>query len=154
MNWRSLGKALAVVSALALGGTYVSYRQMQVQKQRETTEPAGEERAVLPGSKSSDRVTILPSSKSIDAVLRNDGSDFILPVEPGAPDSPGTNRDFMIDPTILPEPPADDAKKAEEKKRTLLPSTKLGRVLSPDDAPVKRSDLDEQQKKQEHEEKK
>jgi hypothetical protein len=79
--WRGkTGKVLVVCSSLLLGCGYVGYRhQEQVKK------PAGG-KAVLPGSKNPNRLTVLPGSKSIDAVSSNPNrqisGDFILPEAP------------------------------------------------------------------------
>lgn len=74
MSWEKTGKALVLCSSLLLGCGYVGYRHQQQVK-----EPGGE-RAVLPGSKNPNRVTVLPSSKlgavmtpgDAEAIRRND----------------------------------------------------------------------------------
>ena len=104
MSWGKAGKSLVVASSLLLGCGYVGYRH-----QEQAKDPAGD-RAVLPGSKNPNRVTVLPSSKNIDAVLNDPNRR--------------TSADF-----ISPEAPA--GKPAE---RALLPGSKMGEVLKVRDA--------------------
>jgi hypothetical protein len=113
MSWGKAGKSLVVASSLLLGCGYVGYRH-----QEQAKDPAGD-RAVLPGSKNPNRVTVLPSSKNIDAVLNDPNRR--------------TSGDFT-----LPDAPAE--KPAE---RALLPSSKLAGVLKVRDAEaVQRQDTD------------
>lgn len=103
MSWGKAGKVLVVCSSLLLGCGYVGYRHQQQAK-----EPAGD-KAVLPGSKNPNRMTVLPSSKNIDAVLshpdRRTSADFISP----------------------------DAPAGKPEERALLPGSKRGAVIGPDD---------------------
>ena len=70
MSWEKIGKVLVLFSSLLLGCGYVGYRHQQQAKEAEG------ERAVLPGSKNPNRVTVLPSSK-IGAVLKTSDTEAI-----------------------------------------------------------------------------
>lgn len=138
MNWRSVGKAFAVVSALALGASYVAYRQVQARKTAEA-----EDSAALPGPESSGRSTVFPSSKNIDAVLGRlessgrTNADFVGP-DGGDPESWNEERP----PEAIEESEEDD-KHPGEGKSGLLSSSKVGLILTPEDArPIDRNNID------------
>ncbi len=123
MNFRLLGKILAVASALALGGGFVVWRQGQSGGKEKAGVPEAEE-VMLPGSKNPQRITVLPSSKSIDSLRLEE----FLESDPFSE-------------------PRDDPGEAEEEKvdeRTIFPpesplffnTSKSGRILSPGDLPA------------------
>jgi hypothetical protein len=146
MNRTSILKGLAICSSVLLAGGFVAYRQ------RQAADPSNHEVPMMPSSKSrqvaspsfefseetpenpevflpsSKRIempekpaedpstekkknpTLLPSSKNIDAILRNPSQQKTSPV----PANPGSS-----------------ARYAEGK--TLLPSSKIGAILTPKD---------------------
>jgi hypothetical protein len=112
MPLEKLGKSFAVFSALLLGGCYVGYRALE----QATVEPDVREDphapTVLPGSKNPGRMTVLPSSKSIDAVFsrKRVEADNVIP---GIPQGSGVTNDDQL---------------------PLLPGSKIGTILKPEDA--------------------
>lgn len=93
MSWEKVGKPLVLCSSLLLGCGYVGYRHQQQVK-----EPEGE-RAVLPGSKNPNRMTVLPSSKNIDAVLKTSDTEA----------GNRNNTDAVLDDRVSSEPPEKEA---------------------------------------------
>ena len=117
MRLEKAGKILAVCSALILGCGYVAYRYFeQVDAPPERTDQPSLP-VVLPSSKNPTRVTVLPSSKNIDVVF---SKRTVTPI----PDSSTLPPLFIEDPF------------AKKEERSLLPSSKIGAILRPDDARV------------------
>ena len=132
---------MAVVSALAIGGGYIAWRNAEAQKakeseQTESAKPVVEEEedpTLIVGSKSMGGAVFTKrmTKEEVDAVLkdRRTGSDFITPI---APEEDGS---------ILPElEEVDEVEKAREK--ALLPSSKIGILQLPKkvEKPAKKKD--------------
>lgn len=118
MRLEKAGKVLAVCSALVLGFGYVAYRHREQMNAPPQTKDGSSLPVVLPSSKNPNRITVLPSSKSIgEPVFRmsrkRTGSEFIIPI-PGIP--------------------AGDEEVSNNIERPLLPSSKIGAILKPKDA--------------------
>ena len=116
----------------------MAYRQKQSLK--------ADEPAMMPGSKNPNRLQVFPSSKNIDAVVRpgdtsQSGGDFPPSLEPPQdrdlvePSGPAINRN-NID-AILNE------NRIERPRTELLPSSKIGGILRPEDVPLGREEIDE-----------
>ena len=131
MRLEKAGKILAVCSALILGCGYVAYRYFeQVDAPPERTDQPSLP-VVLPSSKNPTRVTVLPSSKSIDAVF---SKRTVTPVPDGS----------TLPPLSIEDP------FAKKEERSFLPSSKIGAILRPEDAGViKREEVDSLLEKQE-----
>ncbi len=122
MRLEKAGKIFAVCSALVLGGGYVAYRYFeQVDPPNDRTEKPSLP-VVLPSSKNPTRVTVLPSSKSIDAVF--------------------SKRTPMPDRSTLPPLSIEDPF-AKKEERSLSPSSKIGAILRPEDAGVIKREEDD-----------
>jgi len=108
-------KAMAVVSALAIGGGYVAWRQMEAD-QRERAE-----RAKPPLEE--EETTLIVGSKSIDAVLRKEHLDEI-------------DKNWEAGHEKLPV----DGEEEESKDQELLPSSKIGILKLPQKETPKKKD--------------
>jgi hypothetical protein len=136
-------RAMAVVSALAIGGGYVAWRQAEARKdmaeQAEATVKRERERLMREMDEAwqadAKQLELLPGSKNpgrsmtrgeIDEYLEK-GRDFIHPI-PGIPQGaeevsnvtpllPGSKIGIVVLPNILPEPP-------KQKDPKLLPGSK------------------------------
>jgi len=104
-GWSRMGKILAVCSSLALGVGYVACRQAW---QAAPAAAAGNPQ-VMPSSKNPVQVVVLPSSKNIDAVFNHVNRADIENIVPRRGSAPSDE---------LPQ---------------LLPGSKLGTILRPDD---------------------
>lgn len=131
-------KILAIVSSVALGGAYVAYRQGYFRK--ESPQPAASSGAAAEGPS---RPTVLPGSKSIDAVLSQPRDHVVPPAEPAA-DAAGASAGAGDPRAVLPGsksglvfPEADQAVKPKPiPKRTVLPSSKSAQIeLKPEPEP-------------------
>lgn len=130
-------KGLAVVSAVAIGATYIAWRNAEAQKARESDQAEGakppveedEEPTLIVGSKSMGGAVFTEGTtrEEIDAVLkdRRTGSDFITPITPEEDDS------------VLPELDEEN-----EVEKPLLPSSKIGIIQLPkkEEKPAKKKD--------------
>lgn len=154
MTRMTLVKGLALCSSILLAGGFVAYRQKQA------SAPAKSETPTMPGSKSPGATTVFPSSKSIDVILSNPNQqktsgDFGTPTDPqeaGKVLLPSSKHIEMpvfkrrVEPSRQSEsrtgedvtaPSAGEEKPAESSEgKTLLPSSKIGAILTPKDVPV------------------
>lgn len=145
-------KSLAIVSALAIGGGYVAWRQVEARKERErgellrTVDEAWEQE-LMPGSKNPVRSPM--TRVEIDTYLEK-GRDFITPI-PGIPEGsegvsnivpllPGSKSISM--PLFTKDQIREIPALEEPADRELLPSSKIGILKLPrDDAdPSKKKD--------------
>jgi hypothetical protein len=128
MSTNGIVKILAVCSALVLGGGFVAYRQME---QAETpSEPldGASLPVVLPSSKNPSSATVLPSSKSI-------GMPVFSPRRVAA-------EDDSVIPALTQE-----SLDGKVKTRPLLPGSKIGVILRPEDPGVIDRKKNEERKK-------
>lgn len=113
MSLQKVGKVFAVFSAILLGGCYVGYRALEHAKVEPNVKEDPYAPTVLPSSKNPGRTTVLPGSKSIDAILKS------------------PSRKFAEDAATKPEA------RSEAGKATLLPSSKVTTgILRQEDAKV------------------
>ena len=119
-------KVFAIVSALAIGGGYISWRGAEAEKE---SQRKSAERAKAKVEKEEIPETLIVGSKSIDAVFSTRQAesmaekDSILPELEGVEEAPG--QELLPSSKVLllrlPEKEADPAKKKDPK---LLPSSK------------------------------
>jgi hypothetical protein len=117
MRAQKFGKVFAVISALVLGGSFVGYRYMEQAKVAQVPEESSSLPVMLPSSKNPSSDIMLPSSKSI-----------AMPVFRPSDRRTSAENDF-----ILPLPPVEEAPE-KEVQRPLLPGSKIGGILRPEDA--------------------
>lgn len=147
MKRTTILKGLAICSSVVLAGGFVVYRQKQAPDTRNEEEP------IMPSSKS--RPVILPSSKNIDVIFSNLGgpgsaesgetpanSESFHPSEEGKEKEAEkvllpSSKHIEMPVFKLPVKPAGDPPPENSKGKTLLPSSKIGAILTPKDVPEK-----------------
>lgn len=115
MNRATIAKVFAICSSVVIGGCFVAYRQSQSKVPDQSRSKSA--------SEIDNVTTVFPSSKNLNVVLGN-------PIE--------ADNGSEVDSWTLPDI-SDPAK----PRRTVLPSSKIGAILSPEDEAASRRSIDE-----------
>lgn len=151
MNRTTILKGMAICSSILLAGCFVAYRQKQASAPAAEDEPI-----VMPGSKSPGSGRLLPGSKNIDAIFApgqsGSSNNGPIPADPEEFEALRKSRSKEAEKVLLPssknidailrnpsqqKPSPVPAKPGSSREsgdgKTLLPSSKIGAILTPKD---------------------